>query len=525
MLSIQVDAFEVQLGAGMLLQARSESEDPVTILADAGVHASGYSDDHVHKKLPIALDRFQKGNRRLDLIIGTHYDADHLKGLVPIIYDESLEIGEIWLPPVADDVAPNPVGGSLFDDQFLALKWMAKNGAEVARAYLANHMQQCKSLREAEFHQLEIAKEASGLSFSPRDRLAANRRVPESLEFGDVQNVRGYREIFSAHLEECQDLPGDEFTGCHADLVLDDSVVEGASYRTFWRRRFSIRPWSRAGSPVDAAEESLALARLRKSTAQAAITASHLAEVVEAIKRRSAPIRVRCRTIQDGKPLELRWSAVDRSFLPGAPSNSKTPKIALLGPSESLVKKHRDKLPVSDGVALLTRIPIEGITPSNELSYILRFDAERQGILITGDAGCVDFKPDPDQDYYPALISALAPLHVVQIAHHGGRNSHFYRVLLASDLPSQSSSPFLILSHATDDKHRPSEVFGMFVGELRKSIQPSLLFTSRPIQSRIEGFSDLIHPPEGSLADVGDVRLVFGKKKKKWKVEAHAVKP
>ena len=53
---------------------------PVRVLADAGVKASGYPVDHVHGKLQEAFDSFGDPRRRLDLIIGTHYDEDHLVG-------------------------------------------------------------------------------------------------------------------------------------------------------------------------------------------------------------------------------------------------------------------------------------------------------------------------------------------------------------------------------------------------------------------------------------------------------------
>ena len=104
---IQVDMFEVQLGAAVLVQF-STPNGPVRVLADAGVKASGYPVDHVHGKLQDAFDSFGDPRRRLDLIIGTHYDEDHLVGLVPIIEDSSISIGEAWMPPVANDTQPNP---------------------------------------------------------------------------------------------------------------------------------------------------------------------------------------------------------------------------------------------------------------------------------------------------------------------------------------------------------------------------------------------------------------------------------
>ena len=107
---IQVDLFEVQLGASLLLQFRADDGDVMRVLADGG---QGPPID-VHKKLPGALQAFSDG-RRIDLLLGTHYDADHLDGLVPIINDSTIEITEAWLPPVANDVEPHAVDEVLAD--------------------------------------------------------------------------------------------------------------------------------------------------------------------------------------------------------------------------------------------------------------------------------------------------------------------------------------------------------------------------------------------------------------------------
>lgn len=525
MSAIQVDAFEVQLGAGLMIQVRDDEGLPITILADAGVHASKYEKDHVHRKLPEALDQFSQGNRCIDLIIGTHYDADHLSGLVPIIKDKRIAIGEIWLPPVADDRSPNLHGGPLSEDQFLATKWLGDGWRENAMVYLADLYKQCQELRRTESKALRFAKRAENLGWISKTLEEGDFPNYPEVEFGEERDFERLRDLFERHLQECGEIPGDACGSCHADSVFDENPAPiVSSGRTGFISRFGrvFYPWDH---PVEAAEASLVLARLRKAAARSAITATHLAEVMDAINKRSDKVGVRCRTIPDGSPVELRWSKVHRKFLAGTAANDALPKISLLGPSESLVKKHRDKLPVMgpSGVSFLSRIPIEGITPSNELSYILRLESAGQGMLVSGDAGCVDYKSNQNNKYYPKLLAALEPLHVIQIAHHGGRNAHFYRVLLESKVANQSSQPFLILSHATEDKSRPSESFATFVGTLRTNVIPSLLFTSRPRPERVEGFLDLIHPVIGKAGDVGDIRLEF--EDGAWHVKAHAIKP
>src|ERR1019366_9560053 len=39
-----------------------------------------------------AMESFGDGQRRIDLLVGTHYDADHLDGLIPNINDGSIVI-------------------------------------------------------------------------------------------------------------------------------------------------------------------------------------------------------------------------------------------------------------------------------------------------------------------------------------------------------------------------------------------------------------------------------------------------
>src|SRR5262249_35841755 len=142
---------------------------------------------------------------------------------------------------------------------------------------------------------------------------------------------------------------------------------------------------------------------------------------------------------------------------------------------------------------LLARYEIKSITPSNQLSYVAHLAVEQQGILITGDAGFVDFKPPRKADYYDDLLKALAPLDVVQVAHHGGNAAHFYRVLRAAGYPSRPS--FLLLSHATEDKHRPAEQFRELVQDSREAGDPvNILFTAKPLPEKIQGIEDLVHP-------------------------------
>src|SRR5262249_20335878 len=84
---------DVQLGAALLMQFRNTDGQVVRVLADAGVDPrSGYQQNHVLGPLNQAMGDFDPTNKRIDLVIGTHYDADHLEGMIPIVSDRSIEI-------------------------------------------------------------------------------------------------------------------------------------------------------------------------------------------------------------------------------------------------------------------------------------------------------------------------------------------------------------------------------------------------------------------------------------------------
>ena len=141
---IQVDMFEVQLGASLLLQFQTAEGETVRVLADGG---DGLPDRDIHERLTAAMRAFDDRERRIDLLVGTHYDADHLDGLIPIIDDQSIVITEAWLPPVANDVEPHAVDEALDDHHFLAHQLYSPDGHQVLARYLDAKAQVCDLLR------------------------------------------------------------------------------------------------------------------------------------------------------------------------------------------------------------------------------------------------------------------------------------------------------------------------------------------------------------------------------------------
>jgi hypothetical protein len=516
MFSICVDMFEVQLGAAVLLQFNLEDK-MVRVLADAGVSASGYQADHVLKKVRQKLGF----DARIDLVIGTHYDEDHLNGLVPIINDRSIEIGEAWMPPVANDTQSFAVDQPLDRSALLPHQFAGEEGGEVLSAYLAAKRADIETIDVLE---AEIApKRSSELEQPlPEGRMTSVGEDPHDTAFFREQLASATHDDHAINHGVEQEVEPDPLV----TRMIED-VERGRD--PFWFRHYgptvplnSLKSYAselRTETPESVPARARSLAHLRKSAAKDAINATALYDVVQALRRRNIPIR--SEVIEDGTPRRYRWTQATRRFVAARPDSDGL-CFTLLGPSRSLVQKHRDRLPVlgASKIALAFWREIRSITPSNQLSYIGCFNYDDQAILISGDAGCVDFKLDRN-NYHPKLLAAMKPLHVVQVAHHGGNNAHFYRVLAAAGYPEQEEPSYLLLSHATDDKTRPSDVFRDFVlTALHAHKNAQLLFTSKPKYDKVEDYLSAIHPRVGPCKSEGDIQLQYDKG---WQVTAHAI--
>lgn len=349
MTDIQLDMFEVQLGAAILLSFNVNGRN-VKILADAGVRASGYAADHVLQKLN---QIFGDGPRRIDLIIGTHYDEDHLLGLVPIINDATITIGEAWMPPVADDTVNVAVDQPVASSQLLAHKFKGESGRAALAEYLG------AKRRDMAFV-TSIAGDLANpdLKRGERDLQGKYHRLdPEALNMPVDLSV--FRQMLGE--DDCD-------RGIEPELEPDPLVEDLiASVRRGWlghrwyfhdygstEELVARAKWLNTDQPNVQAAQLASLSSVRKGVAKDAINAQALHDVVQALAVRAIPIRTEI--IDDGVPRTYRWSAADDRFiLAKAPVDGL--HFTLLGPSKSLVKKHRDRLPVVEAskVALLFR--------------------------------------------------------------------------------------------------------------------------------------------------------------------------
>lgn len=514
---IQIDMFEVGLGAAMLLQFETPS-GPVTVLADGG--ADRRPPDHVLKKLPDAAVSLRTDNKlHIDLMVGTHYDGDHLIGLPSIIRDPRITIGEAWLPPVANET--DPTEDQSDEPNYLALQLAENRNGNVLIDYLRQKAEICERIFQLEREHRDGPWERStDLTFDQTDDASAERAVISPA--GRLRRGPALT-FFKAHLTDSQAILGArDVKGSHADEMADwPDDIPILSRERLDRDRQDRRPTLSDFHLDDAGARSIAL--IRKGEAKKAITAIHLSAVVDALHKRKVAIRVA--TVNDGTPRRFVWRAASKRFVPTPRDPSDGPELTLLGPSDGLVRKHRDLLPVGSYVAMfkLSDIPLTSISPSNQLSYVMRFAYADQAILVTGDAGFVDFKPTgPRAPYYQPLLDCIRRLDVIQIAHHGGHNAHFYRCLLAAGFADEANDAYLLLSHAVDDPKRPSSAFGKFIEHARAGDRLKLLFTSRPLDKHVRDYKDLIQPSAGGLpSPKGDVRLSFDGSK--WSVTKHCV--
>lgn len=389
---IQVDMFEVGLGSALLLQFETVS-GPVRVLADAGVDR-GYSSDHAKAPIEASITGFAGGAKRIDLVIGTHYDADHLKGLVPIIEDPSIAIGEAWLPPVANDVRMR-AGAKPRDQDLLALQLA---NAEFRDAVLLEYLRAQASVIKSVRQLGEQAVELGSFRILRDEQFLA--RLTDPAEVGDEALLAddGFFEQVQREAEESLGGRAD-----HVDQDLDtlDRDDPDEILMNLHRARFISE-----GEP---GEVSTAPDLIVKSAAKKAITAKWLAAVVKALKDRR--IAIRCAIIEDGEPRRFIWKASDRRFEPNAQSASDGPVLTLLGPSKSLVTKQWDKLPVGEYLARASfgLATPEPITESNQLSYVAVLEQDTQRLLVCGDAGFVDFKPEGrGKPFYPKLLAEAA---------------------------------------------------------------------------------------------------------------------
>ncbi len=574
---IQIDMYPVGLGSAMLIQFTDEHGHRIRVLADGGV-GHGKTKDTVRDDLLSDLSRDDDGNGiRIDLIVGTHYDADHLTGLVPIILDDRFEIGEVWLPPVVDDtensVADN---GRIQDTDTLAHLFYSdtKDQARLRR-YMNRKMEICCELTHCvddnvleNFEGNQLTSELNSSLRALQEMFANENRILNAASIercfkqveicaaryqhfgisaenvasakklaGEYEEAGSEDELPLGHGDETWQYPPDDWDGDESDYpdgryvlaILKSGPFNGI--KSIKGLRLALKRFWGAGYRTKMRSDMASLLAFVKGQARDAINAKALSDVVGAIRTRNGNSReqidIHCHVIPEGMPSRFIWQRSSRRFRSSSGRGDSGPTLTVIAPSDRLVRKHLNRLPVGT-YALKTALyayDLKRVTPSNQLSYVIKAEFRNQGILISGDTGLVDFvtKVQPPRKYNWSMLDLLMPLHVVQVAHHGGNNWYFYEVLMEAGYDQQSTPSYLLLSHAIEDRYRPSKVFGDFMRDLKgKPCQARVLFTSRPKSDYVKRFKKMIEPPTDEATDEGGIRVSFDGKK--WTVDRHAVK-
>ena len=122
------------------------------------------------------------------------------------------------------------------------------------------------------------------------------------------------------------------------------------------------------------------------------------------------------------------------------------------------------------------------------------------------------------------LIDRLTDVSVAQVAHHAGLNRYFYHSLREAWRGRTDEMPYLLVSHAENDAHRPNAEFETFVRTGWNPNATNLLFTCRPLPVSVRHIGHRLHKLENVSAPMKrcDIRMSYGPAG--WTVLQHGIK-
>src|SRR5689334_14820713 len=87
--AITFEALPARLGDCLLIECHREGERPWRALIDGGP-------PDTWPTLRARLNRLPRADRRLDLVVVTHIDSDHIGGMLPFFESPPVEVGDVW---------------------------------------------------------------------------------------------------------------------------------------------------------------------------------------------------------------------------------------------------------------------------------------------------------------------------------------------------------------------------------------------------------------------------------------------
>jgi hypothetical protein len=140
-------ALPVNEGDAFLLQS-----DDLTVLTDGGNNS-----EVLIKLLHKALRK-----KRIDILICTHYDGDHYKGVIGLIQSGEFSIGEIWLPEIIGSI-----GYTIKKSYRNSVQALRKLPEFTSPDIYADKVEQIKMLRNAEVTEEEFERTMGKTRFPP----------------------------------------------------------------------------------------------------------------------------------------------------------------------------------------------------------------------------------------------------------------------------------------------------------------------------------------------------------------------
>ena len=420
------------------------------------------------------LGRLRIEAPRLDLIVGTHYDADHLAGLTQVVekYPEG-SIGRVWLPPFL-----NPDGELVEGSPFLADR---------------------------------IWRDGLGSAISPLEAIA--RSLPDE-ELAELRRMVGKPRSIARNLDDRHDdlpAPGlDElFLGEHELVPSGEDEQDGASWEQLTRAESVARIEEAIGVVEELKLKALVgLMRVGLEINALAVAmpnvAASLMESPSVVGSRALAVTMATVAAVNGVHLEKLLAALRRASVqwevPRAPDRAGWQsfgafEIAHLSPTTAFVEANRRRLPVINKLLfaeMACRVDAELPSWANRLSHALAIRPRRRcrrvdchcGVLLTGDCAfwsSVSLGAD----------RIVGECGLIDIAHHGGRWGDFSKLLTDSRGSAGPWPLWLWLSTRPDGWNPPCERVARLVQALSQHAPTRLIAANSPDSRALSGLSQV----------------------------------
>lgn len=433
--------------------------------ADAGVDIV----DHLfeHGGLPDEAE-----NRRIDLLIATHRDEDHLEGLVKVVESGKFDIRCVWAPIILTPTF-DPLFRSRTLAQFSTFTEAAMRYPDGALDAALDDMESALTRRLHDGIKARITEKERVLDHVMplmRNRSAA---LPENDGRYDIPGLDN-RPLLAGLVSLGTQIERNTDVATLADLRLrsyrgrlDDDLGEANAFPEHFLG-------SRSG-PLDY------VALLSRATVRAVSWVTRGTRFIQACKKASIPLHM---------PM-VADRQVSKGRLPGAPSFDGV-EMRLLSPTEGLVAEYASDLALPEGAELLMRA-LRPVTPANKPSYVFTLKVGDAVALFTGDSGFTDFVESPgskDHGYREDRIKLAAEASWVKVPHHAGSFEYFDRCFEhAAELGILKTGIFVSCLGPDGKKHAtPNKDFETFAQNLRNTVKPKpqFHFTNRPMRDRFD---------------------------------------